>query len=73
MADTHEHRPCRAPLPRSYVLSYAVIMLNTDHHNSQVKNKMTFEAFCRNLRGVNDNQDFEAAFLQACSLEAQLP
>lgn len=47
----------------AYVLSYSVIMLNTDRHNSQVKTKMTLEAFRRNLRGVNDGQDFPEEFL----------
>lgn len=35
----------------AYVLAYSVIMLNTDLHNSQVKKKMSLEAFRRNLRG----------------------
>ncbi|GFR51100.1 hypothetical protein Agub_g13429 [Astrephomene gubernaculifera] len=47
-----------------YVLAYSVIMLNTDQHNSQVKNKMTLESFQRNLRGVNDGADFDRAFLE---------
>ncbi|GIL44250.1 hypothetical protein Vafri_1768 [Volvox africanus] len=48
----------------AYVLAYSVIMLNTDQHNSQVKNKMTLESFRRNLRGVNDNADFDPQFLE---------
>ena len=47
----------------AYVLAYSVIMLNTDRHNSQVKNKMTLESFRRNLRGCNDNTDFPPEFL----------
>ncbi|MEW5304445.1 MAG: hypothetical protein WDW36_007055 [Sanguina aurantia] len=48
----------------AYVLAYSVIMLNTDQHNTQVKQKMTLDSFRRNLRGVNDGKDFEPAFLQ---------
>ena len=32
----------------AYVLAFSVIMLNTDAHNPQVKNKMTKEGFVRN-------------------------
>ncbi|PNW80894.1 hypothetical protein CHLRE_07g334100v5 [Chlamydomonas reinhardtii] len=48
----------------AYVLAYSVIMLNTDQHNNQVKNKMTLESFQRNLRGVNDGTDFDKRFLE---------
>ena len=47
----------------AYVLAYSVIMLNTDQHNPQVKNRMSLESFRRNLRGVNDNTDFPVEFL----------
>ncbi|UZJ57201.1 hypothetical protein CBS101457_006521 [Exobasidium rhododendri] len=46
-----------------YVLSYSVIMLNTDLHNPQNKRRMTVEDYRRNLRGVNDNSDFDEAYL----------
>jgi len=48
-----------------YVLSYSVIMLNTDLHNPQNKNRMTVEQYRRNLRGVNDNSDFEEEYLSS--------
>lgn len=50
-----------------YVLTYAIIMLNTDQHNPNLKgqNRMTFTDFSRNLRGVNDGQDFAPDYLQA--------
>ncbi|KIM32215.1 hypothetical protein M408DRAFT_326851 [Serendipita vermifera MAFF 305830] len=48
-----------------HVLSFAIIMLNTDQHNPQVRKRMTFDDFKRNLRGVNDNSDFSVEFLQA--------
>ncbi|PVV02865.1 hypothetical protein BB560_002671 [Smittium megazygosporum] len=47
----------------AFILSFAIIMLNTDLHNPQVKSRMTFEDFCKNLRGVNDGQDFSQNFL----------
>ena len=49
-----------------YVLTYAIIMLNTDQHNPNVKleKRMTFADFSRNLRGVNGGQDFAEDFLQ---------
>ncbi|KAF4555474.1 Sec7 domain-containing protein 2 [Elsinoe fawcettii] len=49
-----------------YVLTYAIIMLNTDQHNPNLKaqNRMDFTAFSRNLRGVNGGKDFDPAYLQ---------
>ncbi|KAH8808899.1 hypothetical protein F5884DRAFT_793809 [Xylogone sp. PMI_703] len=49
-----------------YVLTYAIIMLNTDQHNPNVKGqaRMTLVDFSRNLRGVNDRQDFAPEYLQ---------
>ena len=41
----------------AYVLSYSIIMLNTDQHNPQVKRKMTLEQFVRNNRGTNGGKD----------------
>lgn len=40
----------------AYVLAYAVIMLNTDAHNPQIKpqNRMTKPQFFRNTSGIND-------------------
>ncbi|KAG8844780.1 GDP/GTP exchange factor for ARF, partial [Serendipita sp. 405] len=48
-----------------HVLAFAIIMLNTDQHNPQVRKRMTFDDFKRNLRGVNDKSDFSLEFLQA--------
>ena len=49
-----------------YVLTYAIIMLNTDQHNPNVRGqaRMTQEAFARNLRGVNGGKDFDPDYLQ---------
>ena len=49
----------------AYVLSYSIIMLNTDQHNPQVKNKMTLDQFVRNNRGTNGGADFPRATLEA--------
>ncbi|CAZ85055.1 unnamed protein product [Tuber melanosporum] len=50
-----------------FVLSYAIIMLNTDQHNPNLKSqaRMKYEDFARNLRGVNGGKNFEPAYLQA--------
>ncbi|TEB18185.1 hypothetical protein C9890_0451 [Perkinsus sp. BL_2016] len=37
----------------AYVLSFAVIMLNTDLHSAQIKKKMTIEEFVRLGKGIN--------------------
>lgn len=47
----------------AFVLSYAVIMLNTDLHNPQVKRHMTNEEFKRNLRKTNAGNDFAPEYL----------
>ncbi|KAH7349362.1 Sec7 domain-containing protein [Plectosphaerella cucumerina] len=49
-----------------YVLTYAIIMLNTDQHNPNLKSnkRMTLEDFSRNLRGVNNGKDFDPTYIQ---------
>ncbi|KAM3466243.1 hypothetical protein MY5147_002384 [Beauveria neobassiana] len=49
----------------AYVLSYAIILLNTDQHNPTIKanRRMTVEEFSRNLRGVNDGKNFSPEYL----------
>jgi brefeldin A-inhibited guanine nucleotide-exchange protein len=48
----------------AYVLSYSVIMLNTDQHSSKMKGpRMTKEDFIKNNRGINDNQDLPTEYL----------
>ncbi|KEZ46516.1 ARF guanine-nucleotide exchange factor 2 [Scedosporium apiospermum] len=48
-----------------YVLTYAIIMLNTDQHNPQIKSskRMALEDFSRNLRGVNGGENFSPEYL----------
>jgi Sec7-like guanine-nucleotide exchange factor len=42
----------------AYVLSFSILMLNTDLHNPSVarKEKMTLDEFIRNNRGINDGK-----------------
>ena len=49
-----------------FILTYAIIMLNTDLHNPNVKNdkRMTYNDFTKNLRGVNGKKDFAPEYLQ---------
>ncbi|EEH22717.2 hypothetical protein PABG_04928 [Paracoccidioides brasiliensis Pb03] len=49
-----------------FVLTYAIIMLNTNLYNRNVKpqDRMSFEGFVKNLRGVNGGKDFDTDFLQ---------
>jgi hypothetical protein len=62
--------PSRAPHIRAdavqtaYVLSYSVIMLNTDQHNPTVKRRMTVDDFVRNNRGIDDERDLPREFLE---------
>jgi brefeldin A-resistance guanine nucleotide exchange factor 1 len=53
----------------AFVLTYAIILLNTDQHNPNMKKekRMTLEDFARNLRGVNgaaQKGDFAPEYLQ---------
>ncbi|KAI4307596.1 hypothetical protein L6164_030769 [Bauhinia variegata] len=45
------------------VLSYSIILLNTDQHNVQVKKKMTEEDFIRNNRRINGGNDLPREYL----------
>lgn len=49
----------------AFVLSYAVIMLNTDLHNPQVKSHMTIDQFKKNLRKTNGGADFAPEYLES--------
>jgi brefeldin A-resistance guanine nucleotide exchange factor 1 len=50
-----------------YVLTYAIIMLNTDQHNPNLaaSNRMVFTDFAKNLRDVNGGKDFDPEYLQS--------
>lgn len=47
----------------AYVLSYSLIMLNTDLHSSQIKRKMTLEEFLENNEGIDNGNDLPKEFL----------
>ncbi|MDA4133369.1 MAG: hypothetical protein OK454_09655, partial [Thaumarchaeota archaeon] len=49
-----------------FILTYAIILLNTDQHNPNVKGikRMTVTDFARNLRGQNGGKDFALEYLQ---------
>lgn len=46
-----------------YVLSFAIIMLNTSLHNPSVKDKPTIEQFVNMNRGINQGQDLPKELL----------
>ncbi|KAJ2744978.1 guanine nucleotide exchange protein for ADP-robosylation factor, partial [Coemansia sp. BCRC 34301] len=47
-----------------YVLAYSTIMLNTDQHSPQVKNRMTKAEFVNNNRGINDGKNLDPELLE---------
>uniref|UniRef100_W5M5H3 ARF guanine nucleotide exchange factor 2 n=1 Tax=Lepisosteus oculatus TaxID=7918 RepID=W5M5H3_LEPOC len=49
----------------AYVLAYSIIMLTTDLHSPQVKNKMTKEQYIKMNRGINDSKDLPEENLSA--------
>lgn len=50
-----------------HILSFSLIMLNTDLHNRNLnpRKKMKLEDFIRNNRGINDGQDLPRELLEA--------
>ncbi|EDO38004.1 predicted protein [Nematostella vectensis] len=48
-----------------YVLSFAIILLNTSLHNPNVKDKPTVEKFIQMNRGINCGEDLDRDFLVA--------
>lgn len=54
------------PLPdTAYVLAYSTILLNTDAHSPQVKNRMVKVDFFKNNRGINDGRDLPEELLSS--------
>lgn len=47
----------------AYTLAFSVIMLNTDLHSPQIKNRMDKQAFIKNNKGINDNADLPEEYL----------
>ena len=52
-----------ATLDATTILAFSIIMLNTDLHSVVVRKRMSFEEYQRNLRGVNNKQNFSADLL----------
>lgn len=52
------------PVDTCYVLSFAIIMLNTSLHNPNVKDKPTAERFIAMNRGINDGGDLPEELLR---------
>jgi len=48
----------------AFVLSFSLIMLQTDLHNPGVVRKMTKDEFVRNNRGINNGQDLPREYLE---------
>ena len=60
----YEHSPhTLANKDAALLLSYSLIMLNTDQHNIQVKKKMTEDDFIRNNRLINGGNDLPREYL----------
>ncbi|KAH3681976.1 hypothetical protein WICPIJ_007047 [Wickerhamomyces pijperi] len=59
-----ELEPVRPDSDAVFVLSYSIIMLNTDLHNPNIKAHMTIDDYKRNLRGVYGGKDFPAWYLE---------
>lgn len=55
----------------AYILAFSVIMLNTDAHNKNLKNRMTKEGFVKNNRGINDGKDLPEEMLHEIYDEIQ--
>ncbi|WRT67630.1 uncharacterized protein IL334_004602 [Kwoniella shivajii] len=56
----------------AYIHAFAVIMLNTDAHNPNMKkNRMTKAEFVKNNRGINDGKDLPQDYLEETYDEIQ--
>lgn len=49
----------------AYILSFSLILLNTDLHSPSLKTKMPVESYIRGLRGVNGGEDFSESYLRS--------
>lgn len=63
MADLHSHHLTSAT-DTCYVLSFAVIMLNTSLHNPNVRDKPGLERFVAMNRGINEGGDLPEELLR---------
>ena len=56
-----------SPPDTCYVLSFAIIMLNTSLHNPSVRDKPTIERFIQMNRGINEGGDLPEDLLKVRS------
>ncbi|CCK71569.1 Arf family guanine nucleotide exchange factor GEA2 KNAG_0H01550 [Huiozyma naganishii CBS 8797] len=65
-----DETPVQPDADSVFLLSYSIIMLNTDLHNPQVKEHMSFEDYSSNLRGGYNSEDFPHWYLDKiyCSI-----
>jgi len=61
---SHDNPGRYANADAAYVLSFAVIMLNTDLHSAQIKKKMTMEEFVKLGKGINTEIEIVQAELE---------
>lgn len=61
--DCNPNNPLFTSADTIYVLAFSVIMLTTDLHSPQVKNKMTKEQYIRLNRGISDSKDLPEEYL----------
>lgn len=61
--ETNPNTGIFASADTAYVLSYSIIMLTTDLHSVQVKNKMAKEQYIKMNRGINDSKDLPDEYL----------
>eukprot|EP00667_Euglena_gracilis_P000231 EG_transcript_231 len=47
-----------------YILAVAIVMLNTDLHNPQVRDKMSKAQFLSQLKGINNGKDLSQPYLE---------
>ncbi|KAK0550673.1 guanine nucleotide exchange protein for ADP-robosylation factor [Tilletia horrida] len=55
----------------AYVFAYSVIMLNTDAHNPQIKNRMTLQDFIKNNAGIDDGKSLPEEYVKSVYDEIQ--
>jgi len=63
-ASTLSYKPTLSVTDTCYILSFAIIMLNTSLHNPNVKDKPTVERFISMNRGINDGGDLPEDLLR---------
>ncbi|CAD7942620.1 unnamed protein product [Amoebophrya sp. A120] len=49
----------------AYVLAFSLVMLQTDLHNGNIKNKMTAQDFINNNRGINAGESLSKEYLSS--------